>query len=201
MGVFTLYFLVPIWWLFIASTKDRGDLLTTNALWFADWNFFANVGDLFAYNDGIFLRWLLNSLGYAGLGALLATVRRGHGRLRAGEVPLPRPRGRLQRRARRRARARDRARAAAVPAVQPGRPDEHVLGGAPAEHRQPVRRLPQPHLRDGERARRAHRGRPHRRRGRGAHVLHDLDPAHDAGARHRLPLPVRRRSGTTSSCR
>lgn len=74
MGVFTLYFLVPIWWLFIASTKDRGDLLTTNALWFSDWNFFANVADLFAYNGGIYLRWLLNSLAYAGLGALLATV-------------------------------------------------------------------------------------------------------------------------------
>jgi multiple sugar transport system permease protein len=74
MGVFTLYFLVPIWWLFIAATKDRGDLLTTNALWFSDWNFFQNVADLFAYGDGIYLRWLVNSAGYAGLGALLATV-------------------------------------------------------------------------------------------------------------------------------
>lgn len=74
MGVFTLYFLIPIWWLFIASTKDRGDLLTTNPLWFSDWNLFANVGDLLAYGDGIYLRWLLNSAGYAGIGALLATV-------------------------------------------------------------------------------------------------------------------------------
>ena len=74
MGVFTLYFLVPIWWLFIASTKDRGQLLTTNALWFADWNLFANIGDLVSYNNGIYFRWLLNSLAYAGLGALLATV-------------------------------------------------------------------------------------------------------------------------------
>jgi len=74
MAVFTLYFLVPIWWLFISSTKDRSDLLTTNALWFADWNLFENIGALFAYNDGIYLRWVLNSLGYAGLGALLATV-------------------------------------------------------------------------------------------------------------------------------
>jgi multiple sugar transport system permease protein len=74
MGVFTLYFLVPIWWLFIASTKDRGDLLTTAPLWFADWNLFENIGALFAYNNGIYLRWVLNSIGYAGLGALLATV-------------------------------------------------------------------------------------------------------------------------------
>ncbi|MEV4669850.1 carbohydrate ABC transporter permease [Microbacterium sp. LWO12-1.2] len=74
MGVFTLYFLTPIWWLFIASTKDRGDLLTTAPLWFADWNLFENIGDLISYDGGIYLRWILNSLGYAGLGALLATV-------------------------------------------------------------------------------------------------------------------------------
>ncbi|MFJ2551181.1 carbohydrate ABC transporter permease [Microbacterium sp. NPDC087591] len=74
MGVFTLYFLTPIWWLFIASTKDRGDLLTTAPLWFADWNLLENIGDLFTYDGGIYLRWILNSIGYAGLGALLATV-------------------------------------------------------------------------------------------------------------------------------
>jgi multiple sugar transport system permease protein len=74
MGVFTLYFLIPIWWLFISSTKDRADLLTTPSLWFADWNFFQNVGDLISYNDGIYIRWFVNSVGYAGLGALLATA-------------------------------------------------------------------------------------------------------------------------------
>ncbi|WEK62037.1 MAG: carbohydrate ABC transporter permease [Candidatus Microbacterium colombiense] len=74
MGVFTLYFLTPIWWLFIASTKDRGDLLTTAPLWFADWNLFENIHDLVTYDGGIYLRWILNSIGYAGLGALLATV-------------------------------------------------------------------------------------------------------------------------------
>ncbi|MGM1018761.1 MAG: carbohydrate ABC transporter permease [Actinomycetota bacterium] len=74
MGVFTLYFLVPIWWLFIASTKDRSDVLSTNPLWFAELNFFENVSALLSYGDGIYLRWLLNSAGYAGLGALLATV-------------------------------------------------------------------------------------------------------------------------------
>lgn len=74
MGVFTLYFLIPIWWLFIASTKDRGDLLSTAPLWFAEWNLFANIGELFAYNDGIYARWILNSLGYSLVGAILATV-------------------------------------------------------------------------------------------------------------------------------
>lgn len=73
MSVFTLYFLVPIWWLFIASTKDRGQLLTTPALWFADFNLFANISDLLAYSDGVYVRWLGNSLLYAGFGALVAT--------------------------------------------------------------------------------------------------------------------------------
>jgi multiple sugar transport system permease protein len=74
MGVFTLYFLLPIWWLLVASTKSRGDLLTTPSLWFADFNLGQNISDLVSYNDGIYLRWLLNSLGYAGLGGLLATA-------------------------------------------------------------------------------------------------------------------------------
>lgn len=74
MGVFTLYFLVPIWWLFVASTKDKGDILTTAPLWFADFNFFENLGALAEYRGGVYFQWLLNSALYAGLGALVATV-------------------------------------------------------------------------------------------------------------------------------
>ena len=74
MGVFTLYFLIPIWWLLVASTKDRADFLGTNPLWFADLAFFENVAALFAYRDGVYLRWMLNSVLYAGLGALVATL-------------------------------------------------------------------------------------------------------------------------------
>jgi len=74
MGVFTLYFLIPIWWLLVASTKDRADFLGTNPLWFADFAFFENVAALFEYRDGVYLRWMLNSLLYAGLGALVATL-------------------------------------------------------------------------------------------------------------------------------
>lgn len=74
MAVFTLYFLTPIWWLVVASTKDRADFLGTNPLWFADFAFFDNVAALFAYRDGVYLKWMLNSLLYAGLGALVATL-------------------------------------------------------------------------------------------------------------------------------
>ena len=74
MAVFTLYFLVPIWWLVVASTKSRGDLFSTNPLWFADFALFDNIGDLFAYRDGVYLKWILNSLLYAGFGAVVATI-------------------------------------------------------------------------------------------------------------------------------
>jgi multiple sugar transport system permease protein len=74
MGVFTLYFLVPIWWLLVASTKSRGDLFTTNPLWFAELNFWDNLVALLNYDGGIYLRWILNSIGYAGVGALVATI-------------------------------------------------------------------------------------------------------------------------------
>jgi multiple sugar transport system permease protein len=74
MLVFTLYFLIPIWWLFIAGTKSSAQFSSTNPLWFADFNLFANIGNLVAYRDGVFLKWMLNSALYAGAGALLATL-------------------------------------------------------------------------------------------------------------------------------
>lgn len=74
MAICTFYFLVPIWWLFVASTKDRGDFTTTTPLWFADFNLFENIGNLAAYRDGLFFRWMLNSVLYAGAGAAIATL-------------------------------------------------------------------------------------------------------------------------------
>lgn len=74
MLVATLYFLTPLWWLFVAATKTRSDFTTTAPLWFADFALFDNVAALIGYRDGVFLRWLLNSALYAGVGALLATL-------------------------------------------------------------------------------------------------------------------------------
>lgn len=74
MGVCTLYFLVPIWWLFVGATK-RGEQFTgTSPLWFADFALFDNIGELLRYRDGVFLRWMLNSVAYTGGAALLGTV-------------------------------------------------------------------------------------------------------------------------------
>ncbi|VTR75434.1 carbohydrate ABC transporter permease [Cellulomonas hominis] len=74
MAVFTVYFLLPIWWLLVASTKTRGDVLGTNPLWFADLNIVENVRDVLTYRNGLFGQWMANSLLYAGVGSLVATL-------------------------------------------------------------------------------------------------------------------------------
>ena len=89
---------------------------------------FDNVRELLAYRDGVFLRWMLNSVAYTGGGALLGTAARRDVRLRPGQVPVPGPGGAVQRRARRRAGAGHRAGPAAVPDLQPGRGDQHRSG-------------------------------------------------------------------------
>ena len=72
--LFTLYFLVPYFWLIVSSTKNAGDLFGTFGLWFApNFNLFSNLQQLFTYQDGVFVRWLLNTLLYAGVGALVGT--------------------------------------------------------------------------------------------------------------------------------
>ena len=73
--VFVIYFLVPFFWLIVSSTKNAGDLFGTFGLWFApNFNLWSNLQQLFTYNGGIYVRWLLNTLIYAGVGALLGTL-------------------------------------------------------------------------------------------------------------------------------
>lgn len=74
MAVFTLYFLTPIWWLLVASTKSRGDLTSTSGLWFSDIQLGENLAGVWAYQGGILPQWLVNSLVYAGGGAFVATL-------------------------------------------------------------------------------------------------------------------------------
>ncbi|GGM97868.1 multiple sugar transport system permease protein [Actinoplanes campanulatus] len=74
MGAATFYFLVPIWWLFVAASKTRSEFTSTTPLWFADFALIDNLKELFAYRDGVFLRWMLNSVVYTGGAALLGTI-------------------------------------------------------------------------------------------------------------------------------
>ena len=69
------YFLLPLLWLAIASTKDNSDLFTTFGFAFGDeFNFFNNLADLFAFRDGAFWRWTGNTILYAGVSAIGATA-------------------------------------------------------------------------------------------------------------------------------
>ncbi len=72
--LFTVYFLIPYFWLIVSSTKNAGDLFGTFGLWFApDFHLWSNLQQLLTYQDGVFVRWLLNTFLYAGVGAVVGT--------------------------------------------------------------------------------------------------------------------------------
>ena len=80
-----LYFALPLWWLLVASTKDTTGLFSSphGALWFADgFHLIDNLRSLFAYDNGIYLRWMGNSFLYAlagGVGSTVLAVLAGYG--------------------------------------------------------------------------------------------------------------------------
>ena len=74
LGCFALYFLVPIWWLLVAASKPMGEQFSAPGFWFNGMHLGANVGELLTSRDGIFMRWVLNSIFYAGVGAIVGTL-------------------------------------------------------------------------------------------------------------------------------
>jgi multiple sugar transport system permease protein len=73
-GLVLLYALVPLVWLVISATKTQEGLADSSGLWFSsDFALWDNISQTFTYNDGIFSRWLLNTLMYVVLGAGGAT--------------------------------------------------------------------------------------------------------------------------------
>jgi len=64
------YFLFPLFWLVVASTKSNADLFSTFGLWFAELNLIENVRTVFTVQDGVFSRWLLNSFIYSVVSAV-----------------------------------------------------------------------------------------------------------------------------------
>lgn len=75
MWISAFYFVVPIAWLSVASTKDNRDLFTTFGLAFGrENNFFNNVVDVFTVQDGVYARWIFNTVYYSGVSAVGATL-------------------------------------------------------------------------------------------------------------------------------
>ena len=76
MLAFLAYFAFPLFWLFVASTKQTSDLFSTFGLWFADdFHLFQNVRDLFSIrtlDGGTYLVWLRNSFLYSVTSAVIA---------------------------------------------------------------------------------------------------------------------------------
>jgi len=70
-----IYTVVPLIWLVISATKTQEGLADSSGLWFgSDFALWQNIHDTFTYHDGIFVRWLLNTLLYVVLGAGGATL-------------------------------------------------------------------------------------------------------------------------------
>ncbi|MDQ0842975.1 carbohydrate ABC transporter permease [Streptomyces sp. V1I6] len=74
LALVALYTLMPLSWLLVNATKDNGDLFGRPGFRLAEFNLFSNLADLFAYQDGIFGRWLANSMLYSVAGALASTL-------------------------------------------------------------------------------------------------------------------------------
>ncbi len=64
--LFLIYFIMPLFWLIVSSTKTNSDLFTTFGLWFsAGFNLFTNIHDVFARDGGVYREWLWNTAYYA----------------------------------------------------------------------------------------------------------------------------------------
>ena len=73
--IFGIYSALPLVYLVVSATKTENDLFTTFGLWFGrSLNIVENLQVTFAYQNGIFVRWMWNSLWYSTVIALGATL-------------------------------------------------------------------------------------------------------------------------------
>ena len=77
------YFLIPLFWLAISSTKSTQDLFNTFGLWFSHApQLLGNIRATFAASNGVFVRWLVNTVIYAvvsSVGAAFLAAAAGYG--------------------------------------------------------------------------------------------------------------------------
>jgi multiple sugar transport system permease protein len=73
--VMAMYFLLPLYWLIVSSTKSTTELFTTPILQFpGHLNVWQNLKQLNTYQGGVYWRWFLNSMIYAGVSSILGTL-------------------------------------------------------------------------------------------------------------------------------
>lgn len=68
-----VYFLLPLWWLLVASTKSNADLFSSFGLWFANFSLIDNIKTTLTFDGGVFVRWAANSVIYAVVSAVGAS--------------------------------------------------------------------------------------------------------------------------------
>lgn len=74
-AIVLVYSLIPLVWLVINASKTQADLFSSFGLWFgSDFALGSNIVDTLTYDDGIFVRWLVNTLIYVIVGAGGATA-------------------------------------------------------------------------------------------------------------------------------
>jgi multiple sugar transport system permease protein len=82
MLAFLVYFLMPLFWLLVASTKSLDDLFGSFGLWFSGFNLFDNISETFSKDNGVYWDWLRNTLVYSlvsAVGAALLAAAAGYG--------------------------------------------------------------------------------------------------------------------------
>jgi multiple sugar transport system permease protein len=73
--VMAAYFIFPLYWLLVSMTKSTNQLFNTPMLAFPSHsNLIANLKWLSSYQNGMFWRWALNSVIYAGCTGILGTL-------------------------------------------------------------------------------------------------------------------------------
>ena len=80
--LFLVYSFAPLVYLILAATKSNGDLFTTFGFGFGtNFNLWQNLSDLLTRDNGLFMRWMFNSVLYssaAGLGAAIFATAAGY---------------------------------------------------------------------------------------------------------------------------
>lgn len=72
--LFSLFFLLPFYWLLQSTTKDNGQLLQGTFIPGSPNHFlYDNLIDVFGFKEGVFAKWLANSFLYAGIGSVAGT--------------------------------------------------------------------------------------------------------------------------------
>ena len=69
------YFIVPIVWVVVNSTKNNQQLFSTFSLWFPDkWNLTTNLSALVTQDGGVFITWFRNTIFYSLTSAIGSTL-------------------------------------------------------------------------------------------------------------------------------